>query len=49
MNKFHTLDAFAQFLIKHRLIDESAYYDPEGYDGGVTLARIAEAFRQMAE
>jgi hypothetical protein len=37
----------AQALITHGLVDESAVYDPDGYDGGVTLERIYRLSRDL--
>lgn len=35
-------DRLAQLLIKHGLVDENAWYDSEGYDGGRTADRVRE-------
>ena len=37
----------AQLLIKHGLVDESAVYDFEGYDGGVTMEQIYRLSREL--
>lgn len=42
-----TTDWFAQLLIKHCFMDEAAWYDPEGYNGGRTAARVALAWREI--
>ena len=38
-----SLEEFAQFMIKHGFLDECAYYDAEGYDGGKSLERLSKA------
>ena len=43
-----SLEEFAQWLIKHGLLDECAYYDSDGFDGGRSLARLSNALRDAA-
>lgn len=38
-----SISGFAEFLIKHRLLDPLAFHDPEGYDNFATLNRIHDA------
>lgn len=42
-----SLERFAQMLITAGLVDESAWYDPEGYDGGHTLAKISHVYARL--
>ena len=44
-----SLEEFAQLLIKHRLMHECAWFDPEGYDGGATLERLSRAFHEATD
>ena len=44
-----SLEEFAQLLMKHRLMDECAWFDPEGYDGGATLERLSRAFHEATD
>jgi len=44
-----SLEEFAQLLMKHRLMDECAWFDPEGYDGGATLERLSRAFQEATD
>jgi hypothetical protein len=41
------LTAFAELLAACNVIHEDAVYDPEDYDGEVTMSRIAEALRRI--
>lgn len=43
------LHNFADLLQACNIVDEEAVYDPDGYDGEVTMQRIAEAHRRMVE
>lgn len=44
-----TTDQFAQLLAKHRLVDEAAIYDPDGFDHHRTLVAINCAFRELCD
>jgi hypothetical protein len=44
-----SLEEFAQLLMKHRLMDECAWFDPEGYDGGATVERLSRAFHEATD
>jgi len=44
-----SLEEFAQLLMKHRLMHECAWFDPEGYDGGATLERLSRAFHEATD
>jgi len=37
----------ARLLIRHKLIDRAVIDDPEGYDGGRTLAAVIEASEEL--
>ena len=41
---FRTKDEFSDFLQSHNIVDESAVYDAENYDGFDTLNRIGKAY-----
>ena len=41
-----SIEEFAQFLMKHRIMDEDAWFDPYVYDGGATLERLSSAFNE---
>jgi hypothetical protein len=42
-------DEFAGFLAAQGIIDECAYYDAEGYDGGAMMARVSRAWRAATD
>lgn len=50
MNPYiNDLMAFADLLAACNVIHEEAVYDADGYDGGTTMCRIAEAHRRLRE
>jgi len=44
-----SIEEFAQLMMKHRLMDECAWFDPEGYDGGATVERLSRAFHEATD
>ena len=40
-------DELAGCLIKHGLLDESAWHDPEGWDGGTDQDRVYKMFNTI--
>lgn len=46
-NYLNDLMAFADLLAACNVIHEEAVSDADGYDGGTTMARIAEAHRRL--
>lgn len=43
----HTPQTMAWWLIRNGLVDEMAWEDPDGYDGGITRSQVYEAFEEL--